>query len=84
MHLTGLLKVLLPVFPLGPCLSDLLIGFISARINVMLWGQTITGPSTSGGGRGAMSNLDWAGQRFRQQMSLLKSPGTVIGKGKYS
>jgi hypothetical protein len=31
-----------------------------------------------------MSNLDLAGQRFRQQMSLFKSPGTAIEKGQYS
>jgi hypothetical protein len=31
-----------------------------------------------------MSNLDQAGQRFRWQMSLFLSTGTVIGKGQYS
>jgi hypothetical protein len=29
------------------------------------------------------SNLNWAGQTFRQWKSLFKSPGTVTGKGQY-
>jgi hypothetical protein len=30
-----------------------------------------------------VSNLDWAGQRFRQQKLLFKFPGTAIGKEQY-
>jgi hypothetical protein len=85
MHLTRPLIVLLPVFTLGSCLFDLIIGFISSRIKASR-AQTMTqqGHQLLEFGRKPMSNLNLARQRFRQQMSLFKFPGAVIGKEQYS
>jgi hypothetical protein len=72
------------VFTLESCLFVVISGFISSRIKAFR-DKTMTrqGHQLLKEDGTAINNLDWAGRRFRQ-MSLLKSPGIVTGKGQHS